>query len=122
MELFFIIPRTFDCEISDSSRGMGYGTTLAPVPLVSGVGDKRTTDITSLSEGITCFVGITFYLFCNLKIERTFTFGPMSGFILSIVVAARIAEKTLKKKIKFAASTVVLFLGLAILGKAVYHG
>jgi len=111
--------------IASFNKGMsggGYGPLVMGGQLVSGVNVKNAIGITSLSEGITCFVGITFYFFLNSKVDWTLTPWLMAGAILSVPIAAHTVKKASEKKVKFAVATVVLLLGLLTLGKAIFHG
>jgi len=111
--------------IASFNKGMsggGYGPLVMGGQLVSGVGVKNAIGITSLSEGITCFVGITFYFFFNSKVDWTLAPWLMAGAILSVPVAAHTVKRISEKKVKFAVATVVLFLGLLTLGKVIFYG
>ena len=91
--------------------GGGYGPLVMGGQLLSGVGVKNAIGITSLSEGITCLIGITFYFFLKSQVDWALAPWLMAGAILSVPFAAYAVKRTSEKRVRFAVAVVVFLLG-----------
>ncbi|MEJ2626968.1 MAG: sulfite exporter TauE/SafE family protein [bacterium] len=100
--------------IASFNKGMsggGYGPLVMGGQILSGIRVKNAIGITSISEGITCLVGITFYFFLNPGIDWVLAPWLMAGAILSVPLSAHVVKRSTEKIIKFAVATLVLILG-----------
>lgn len=107
--------------IASFNKGMsggGYGPLVMGGQLLSGIGVKNAVAITSLSEGITCFVGIILYFFLRTQADWILAPWLMAGAVLSIPFAAHTLKSTTEKKVKIAIAVVITVLGCLTLGKA----
>lgn len=106
--------------VASFNKGMsggGYGPLVMGGQILSGVGVKNAVGITSLSEGITCLVGIIMYFF--LRTEADWTLAPwlMTGAVLSVPFAAHSLKKVSEKNVKIAIAVIMLILGCLTLVK-----
>jgi len=107
--------------IASFNKGMsggGYGPLVMGGQMLSGIGVKNAVGITSLSEGITCFAGITAYFFMAPHIDWVLTPWLMAGAVLSVPFAAHTIKRIPERRIKFIVAIVVLVLGCLTLIKA----
>jgi len=99
--------------------GGGYGPLVMGGQLLSGVGVKNAVGITSLSEGITCLVGVTFYFFLNPQIDWVLAPWLMAGAVLSVPFAAITLKKISERNVKIAIAIVMIALGCMTLAKVI---
>jgi len=107
--------------IASFNKGMsggGYGPLVMGGQILSGIGIKNAVGITSLAEGITCFVGVTLYCFFQSRVDWILAPWLMAGAVLSIPFAAITLKKLPAKKVKIAVAIAVTILGLLTLIKA----
>ncbi|MHC5034025.1 MAG: sulfite exporter TauE/SafE family protein [Planctomycetota bacterium] len=80
--------------------GGGYGPLITGGQIVSGVEEKSAIGITSLSEGVTCAVGVLAYLAAGRQIAWDLAVPLMLGALASVPVSAvtvrRISTRTLR--------------------------
>jgi len=108
--------------IASFNKGMsggGYGPLVMGGQILSGVGVKNAVGITSLSEGITCLVGLLLYFIIGTNVDWTLAPWLMAGAVLSVPFAAYAVRRMSEKKVKFAVAVVVLILGCLTFAKAV---
>lgn len=98
--------------------GGGYGPLVMGGQLLSGIGVKNAVAITSLAEGITCFVGITLYFFLTSAVDWTLAPWLMAGAVLSVPLAAHTLKRVPEKGAKIAVAVILTLLGLLTLAKA----
>ena len=98
--------------------GGGYGPLVMGGQLLSGIGVKNAVGITSFSEGITCFVGITLYFFLNAEVDWTLAPWLMAGAVLSIPFAAHTLKRIYERRVKIAIAAAMVILGCLTLLKA----
>jgi uncharacterized membrane protein YfcA len=106
--------------IASFNKGMsggGYGPLVMGGQVLSGIGVKNAVGITSLSEGLTCLVGVVLY--ATIKSDVDWTLAPwlMAGAILSVPLAAHTLRRIPERGARLAVSLVVMFLGGLALGK-----
>jgi len=98
--------------------GGGYGPLVTSGQILSGVKSKNAIGITSLSEGLTCFVGVIAYLiFTNHTIEWDIAPSLILGAILSVPFAAYTVKRFKNTHLKLIVGIATLILGLVTLGK-----
>jgi len=110
--------------IASFNKGMsggGYGPLVMGGQVLSGVGVKNAVGITSLSEGITCLVGVIMYFF--LRPQTNWNLAPwlMAGAVLSVPLAAYTLKKIPEKKVKLLTAVVIIILGLLTLQRVFFH-
>lgn len=98
--------------------GGGYGPIVTSGQILAGVKSKNAIGITSLAEGLTCFVGvITYLIFTNHTIEWDIAPSLVVGAILSVPIAAYTVKKFKGVHLKLIVGIATLILGLFTLGK-----
>jgi len=98
--------------------GGGYGPLVTSGQILSGVNSKNAIGITSLSEGLTCLVGVVFYLiYTNHTIEWNLAPSLILGAILSVPLATYTVKKFKAIKLKLIVGIATLVLGMVTLGK-----
>lgn len=98
--------------------GGGYGPLVTSGQILSGVKSKNAIGITSLSEGLTCFVGVIAYLiYTNHTIEWDIAPSLILGAILSVPFAAYTVKRFKNTHLKLIVGIATLILGLVTLGK-----
>jgi len=98
--------------------GGGYGPIVTSGQILSGVKSKNAIGITSLAEGLTCFVGvITYFIFTNHTIGWNLAPSLVVGAILSVPIAAYTVKKFKGGHLKLIVGIATLILGLVTLGK-----
>jgi len=112
--------------VASFNKGMsggGYGPLVTGGQMLSGVGVKNAVGITSVSEGITCLVGIIVYCFYGSQ-QVDWSLAPwlMAGAVLSVPIAAHTLKRIPENKAKIAIGIVVLGLGALTLGKVYFAG
>jgi hypothetical protein len=108
--------------IASFNKGMsggGYGPLVMGGQVLSGIGVKNAVGITSLSEGITCLVGVTLYFFMSAQSQTEWLLAPwlMAGAVLSVPVACHTLRRIPENKAKIATAAVILGLGALTLAK-----
>jgi len=100
--------------------GGGYGPIVTAGQLLSGVEAKSTVGITSLAEGLTCFVGVLAYFLTvgSLDFLRIAPYN-VAGAILSVPFAALTIKLTNPKKMKFVIGIVTLVLGILTITRTI---
>jgi hypothetical protein len=106
--------------VASFNKGMsggGYGPLVMGGQILSGIGVKNAVGITSLSESVTCLVGVIMYF--TLKSSADWTLAPwlMAGAVLSVPFAVHTLKRIPEKKAKIAVAVIVLLLGGLTLGK-----
>ncbi len=91
--------------------GGGYGPLAMGGQMLSGIGVKNAVAITSLSEGVTCFVGIILYFLLKTNVDWVLAPWLMAGAVLSVPLAAHTLKRVTEKRVKFAVGVAVIILG-----------
>jgi uncharacterized membrane protein YfcA len=98
--------------------GGGYGPIVTGGQIISGVKSKNAIGITSLAEGLTCFIGvITYLIFTNHTIGWSLAPSLVVGAILSVPAAAYTVKKFRGGHLNLIVGIATLILGLVTLGK-----
>jgi len=107
--------------IASFNKGMsggGYGPLVMGGQMLSGVGVKNAVGITSLSEGITCLIGVTLYFFLTPQANWNLAPWLMAGAVLSVPLGAYTLKRIPEKKAKVLTAIIIIILGSLTLGKA----
>jgi len=98
--------------------GGGYGPIVTGGQILSGIESKNAIGITSLSESLTCFVGVMTYLLI-VKNGIDWTLAPY--IIIGAVIATPFSAKSIKRisirNLKLAIATLTIFLGIITIVK-----
>ncbi len=97
--------------------GGGYGPIVTSGQVISGVEGKNAIAITSLSEGITCLIGVLAYFASGTKVDFGLTPYLVAGAILSVPLAALTVKKINTKRIKLSIGVLTIILGTVTLFK-----
>jgi len=80
--------------------GGGYGPLITGGQMVSGVEEKSAIGITSLSEGVTCMVGVLVYLLAGQRIAWEIavplSLGALASVPVSAITVSRVSRETLR--------------------------
>jgi hypothetical protein len=99
--------------------GGGYGPLLTGGQLISGIKEKNAVAITSMAEGLVCFVGIIIYFFSGAGFNWSLA-GPLSlGALLSVPVAVMTVKLIPEGLIRGQVAYLTLFLGILTLTKII---
>lgn len=109
--------------IASFNKGMsggGYGPIVTGGQILSGVEGKSAIGITSLAEGLTCFVGVIMYsLVCKNQIDWKLAPYIIIGAILSVPLSAKSVKFISNKHLKLAIALLTIALGLLTIIKTV---
>ncbi len=97
--------------------GGGYGPVVTSGQILSGIDSKASISITSLAEGLTCFVGVITYIILNINIDWILAPYLITGAIASVPLSAYTVKKIKTKKFTLIIGIATLFLGLFTLAK-----
>jgi uncharacterized membrane protein YfcA len=107
---------TFLGLIASFNKGMsggGYGPVITGGQILSGVEGKSAVGITSLSEGLTCLVGVVAYaLIAKNPVDWKLAPYIIIGAMLSVPLSAKSIKWISTKKLKIAIAILTMFLGL----------
>jgi hypothetical protein len=92
--------------------GGGYGPVVTAGQILSGMDSKESIGITSLAEGITCFVGILAYMI--LKPSTDWSLAPLlaAGAMLSVPFSTYTVKKLKVRKLTLIIGITAVVLGL----------
>jgi hypothetical protein len=99
--------------------GGGYGPVVMGGQLLSGIGVKNAVGITSLSESVTCLVGVIMYVTVKSSVDWVLAPWLMAGAVLSVPFAAHALKRIPEKKAKIVIAVIILLLGGLTLAKVV---
>lgn len=111
---------TFLSLIASFNKGMsggGYGPIVTGGQLLAGVDGKSAVGITSLAEGLTCFVGVVAYLTTHNKIDWSLAPYLAIGAVLSVPVSALTVKKIKTDNLRVMIGVLTLLLGVVTLYK-----
>ena len=106
--------------VASFNKGMsggGYGPVVMGGQVLSGIGVKNAVGITSLSESVTCLVGIVMYMVLRSTADWVLAPWLMAGAVLSVPFAAHTLKRIPEQKAKVVIAVVVLLLGALTLAK-----
>lgn len=99
--------------------GGGYGPVVVGGQLVSGVNEKNAVAITSLSEGLTCVVGVVTYILTKDIIDWVLAPYLIIGAVLSVPLSALTVKVLKGRVIKIIIGVFTITLGLVTILKVV---
>jgi len=107
--------------IASFNKGMsggGYGPLVTSGQILSGMEGKTAVGITSLAEGLTCFVGIIAYVFF-LKHNLDLQLAPyiVIGAVLSVPLSAMSVRRMSTRVLKSTIAIITIILGLLTIAK-----
>lgn len=100
--------------------GGGYGPLVTSGQLVSGLKPKTAVAVTSLSESVTCFIGLSAYLLLGKEIYWPLALPLILGALLSVPAATFTVKKIPEKYFKISVGLMSCFLGLLSLFKLIF--
>ena len=106
--------------VASFNKGMsggGYGPLVMGGQILSGIGVKNAVGITSLSESVTCLVGIVMYFTLKDGVDWSLAPWLMAGAVLSVPFAAHTLKRIPERKARIAVAIVIVGLGLLTLAK-----
>ena len=95
--------------------GGGYGPLITGGQILSGVEEKNAIGICSLSEGVTCVVGLTVYLLAGQSIAWELALPLMIGAFASVPVSAITVSRISARKLRMLIGILTVFLGMLTL-------
>jgi uncharacterized membrane protein YfcA len=100
--------------------GGGYGPLVCGGQVLTGMDEKEAISITSLAEGLVCFVGVLAYMTTgNGAVDWELAPSLVLGAVLSVPLAALTVNKLSLRKLRWAIGSAVTGLGLFTLIKLV---
>lgn len=97
--------------------GGGYGPVVTSGQIVSGIESKNAVAIASLSEGITCFIGVVAYSVADTKVNFSLAPYLIIGGLLSVPFATMTLKKINTRTMKMAIGIITILLGVISLLK-----
>ena len=97
--------------------GGGYGPLVTGGQVVSGISPKQAVAITSLAEGLTCFVGLTAYLLMGGGLYWWLAIPLTLGAVLSVPIATLTVRKIPAGFMRGSVGVVTCLLGLLAFAK-----
>ncbi|MCF7958082.1 MAG: sulfite exporter TauE/SafE family protein, partial [Phycisphaerae bacterium] len=109
--------------IASANKGMsggGYGPVVTSGQLLTGIEGKSAVGITSLAEGLTCFVGVICYMVLAEK-NIAWHLAPYitCGAVLSVPLSAKSVKLITTENLKWIIALVTTLLGLFTLTKTI---
>ncbi|MCK4255350.1 sulfite exporter TauE/SafE family protein [candidate division WOR-3 bacterium] len=100
--------------------GGGYGPVVTSGQILSGVESKSAVGITSVAEGLTCFVGvITYMLVAKNSIDWKLAPLIIIGAVLSVPLSAISVKRVGAKRLKLAIAILTIGLGIFTIIKVI---
>jgi uncharacterized membrane protein YfcA len=106
--------------VASFNKGMsggGYGPLVMGGQILSGIGVKNAVGITSLSESVTCLVGVILYFTLKSSVDWVLAPWLMAGAVLSVPFAAHTLKRIPEDKAKTAVAALIIGLGCLTLVK-----
>ena len=97
--------------------GGGYGPVVTGGQLLAGIDEKNAVGITSLAEGLTCFVGVLMYLLSAKDVDLVLAPYLVIGAIISVPFAALTVKKMRGQRLKLLIGLATILLGLLVIIK-----
>ena len=112
---------TFLGLIASFNKGMsggGYGPVVTGGQLLAGIEGKSAVGITSLAEGMTCFVGvITYLLVAKNPVDWKLAPFIVIGAVFSVPLSAKSVKFISEKKLKLGIALLTILLGIVTIAK-----
>ncbi|MFH1068074.1 MAG: sulfite exporter TauE/SafE family protein, partial [Candidatus Glassbacteria bacterium] len=99
--------------------GGGYGPVVTGGQLLAGIDEKNAVGVTSLAEGLTCFVGILTYLLTAREVDLVLAPYLVIGAIISVPFAALTVKKIRGQRLKLLIGLATMILGILVIVKLV---
>lgn len=99
--------------------GGGYGPLVTGGQVVSGISPKQAVAITSLAEGLTCFVGLTAYLLMYGQFAWSLAIPLTAGAMFSVPIATLTVRQLPETLLRGAVGVATCALGIFTLAKLV---
>jgi len=107
--------------IASFNKGMsggGYGPVVTGGQILSGVEGKSAVGITSLSEGLTCLVGVIMYaVICHKPVDWKLAPFIVVGAVLSVPLSAKSVKLISTQRLKLAIAVLTIVLGILTIAK-----
>jgi uncharacterized membrane protein YfcA len=97
--------------------GGGYGPLVTAGQVVSGMPAKSAVAITSLAEGLTCFVGLIAYMLMCGRIDWVLAAPLTAGAVLSVPIATLTVRRLSETVMRTSVGTVTCLLGVLMVVK-----
>ena len=97
--------------------GGGYGPVVTGGQLLAGVEGKNAIGITSLAEGLTCFIGVMAYLFAKNLIEWRLAIFLITGAVFSVPLSVYTVKRMKTRVLRSFMGIATVILGLITLVK-----
>lgn len=112
--------------IASFNKGMsggGYGPVVTGGQILSGIEGKSAVGITSLAEGLTCFVGVITYILLS-KHAINWELAPIIivGAVFSVPFSAVSVKKISSRNLKLAIAIITIVLGVLTIIKTLMSG
>lgn len=109
--------------IASFNKGMsggGYGPIVTGGQILSGIKGKSAVGITSLAEGLTCFVGVLAYILIS-KGAIDWKLAPwiITGAVLSVPLSAKSVKRISAERLKLAIGILTIVLGSVTIFKTI---
>lgn len=99
--------------------GGGYGPVVTGGQILAGISGRNAVAITSLSEGLTCLVGVVLYCWTRESVDWTLAPSLAVGSVLSVPFAAFTVKYLKTDHLKWIIGAATIILGLLTLGNAI---
>ena len=98
-------------SFNKSMSGGGYGPIVTCGQILSGLNEKNAIAITSLAEGLICFVGVAAYVLIGNIVDWTLALYLIVGVVPSVPLSAYTVKKTKTGKLRVAVGIFTILLG-----------
>jgi len=110
--------------VASFNKGMsggGYGPVVTGGQILSGVEGKSAVGITSLAEGLTCFVGVIMYMIVAKSLFNwKLAVWIITGAVLSVPLSVISVKKISTKQLKLAIAILTIVLGAVTIIKTLF--
>ena len=100
--------------------GGGYGPVVTASQMLAGIEGKNAVGITSLSESLTCLVGVVMYLLIGKEVSWRLVPWIIIGAVASVPLSVKSVKYISETKLKFAIAVLTIILGSYTIYKTVY--
>ena len=113
---------TFLGLVASFNKGMsggGYGPVVTGGQMIAGLDGKNAIGITSMAEGLTCFIGVITYFVSTRNINWKLAPFLVAGAILSVPLSAITVKKIKTGMLRYAIGIITVCLGILTIVKLV---
>jgi len=100
--------------------GGGYGPVVTGGQILAGIQGKNAVAITSLSEGLTCLVGVVLYCLTRETVDWALAPALAAGSVLSVPFAAFTVKYLKTNHLRWVIGVATTILGILTLGNALF--